>query len=117
VKIESVDGVASVVNRLRPKPIRSLVLIKHCPCHIQEISILSLHNTVLLRCVGRRELMVDALLLKKSFNLRILELCSIVASNLIDSQSELILSPSQESLLGLLGLRFSCKKNIQVKRE
>jgi hypothetical protein len=51
-----------------------------------------------LRCVGRRELMLDALLLKKSFNLRILELCPIVASNLLDSQSELILSPSQESL-------------------
>jgi hypothetical protein len=29
--------------------------------------------------------MLDALLLKKSFNLRVLELCSIVASNLLDS--------------------------------
>jgi hypothetical protein len=29
--------------------------------------------------------MIDALFLKKSFNLLILELCSIVASNLIDS--------------------------------
>jgi hypothetical protein len=38
--------------------------------------------------------MLDALLLKKSFNLRVLELRSIVASNLLDSQSELILSPS-----------------------
>jgi hypothetical protein len=37
--------------------------------------------------------MLDALL-KKSFNLRVLELRSIVASNLLDSQSELILSPS-----------------------
>jgi hypothetical protein len=42
--------------------------------------------------------MLDVLLLKKSFNLRVLELRSIVASNLFDSQSELILSPSQESL-------------------
>jgi hypothetical protein len=41
--------------------------------------------------------MLDALL-KKSFNLGVLELCSIVASNLLDSQSELILSPSQEFL-------------------
>jgi hypothetical protein len=98
VKIESFDGVASGVNRLRPKLIRCLVLIKHGPRHIQESSILSLHNTVLLRCVGRRELMLDALLLKKSFNLRVLELRSIVASNLLDSQFELILSPSQKSL-------------------
>jgi hypothetical protein len=98
VKVESVDGVASGVNRLCPKLIRCLVLIKHGPRHIQESSILSLHNTALLRCVGRRELMLDDLLLKKSFNLRVLELRSVVASNLFDSQSELILSPSQESL-------------------
>jgi hypothetical protein len=98
VKIESVDRVANGVNRLSPKPVRCLVLIKHGPRHIQESSILSLHNTVSLRCVRRRELMLDALLLKKSFNLRVLELRSIAASNLLDSQSELILSPSQESL-------------------
>jgi hypothetical protein len=42
--------------------------------------------------------MLDAILLKKSFNLRVLELCSIVASNHFDSQSKLILSPSQEFL-------------------
>jgi hypothetical protein len=54
--------------------------------------------------------MLDALLLKKSFNLRILEHRSIVTSNLLDSQSELILSPSQESLQGLLGLRFFLQK-------
>jgi hypothetical protein len=110
VKVELVDGVASGVNRLHPKPIRCLVLIKHGPCHIQESSIFSLHNTVLLRCVWRRELMLDALLLKKSFNLRVLELRSSVACNLFDSQSELILSPFQESLQGLLGLRFFLQK-------
>jgi hypothetical protein len=42
--------------------------------------------------------MLDALLLKKSFNLRVLELRSIVASNLFDSKSEFLLSASQESL-------------------
>jgi hypothetical protein len=77
VKIESIDGVASGVNRLFPKPIWCLVLIKYGPRHIQESSILSLYNTILLRCVGRRELKLDALLLKKSFNLRVLELCSM----------------------------------------
>jgi hypothetical protein len=98
VKVESVDGVASVVNRLHPKPIRCLVLIKHGPYHIQKSSILPIHNTILMGCIWRRELMLKALLLKKSFNLRILELRSIVASNLFYSQSELILSPSQEYL-------------------
>jgi hypothetical protein len=44
-------------------------------------------------CRGR-ELMLDALLLKKSFNLRVLELRPIIASYLFDPQSELILSLS-----------------------
>jgi hypothetical protein len=42
--------------------------------------------------------MLDALILKEAFNLRVLELRPVVASYLFDSQSELILSPSQESL-------------------
>jgi hypothetical protein len=93
VKVETVVGVAGDVNRLRPKLIRCLVLIKHGPCHIQESSILPLDNTILLRCIWRIELMLDSLL-KKSFNLRVLELGSIIVSNLLDSQSELILSLS-----------------------
>jgi hypothetical protein len=54
--------------------------------------------------------MLDPLLLKKSFNLRVLELRSIVAYNLFDSQFKPILCPSQESLQGLLGLRFFLQK-------
>jgi hypothetical protein len=50
--------------------------------------------------------MLDALLLKEAFNLRVLELRSIVASYFLDPQAELILSPSQESFQSLLGLRF-----------
>jgi hypothetical protein len=51
MKVESVDGVASGVNRLRPKKIRCFVLIKHGPSHIQKSSIPPLHNTILLRHV------------------------------------------------------------------
>jgi hypothetical protein len=42
--------------------------------------------------------MLDALLLKEAFDLRVLELRPIIASNFLDPQAELILSPSQESL-------------------
>jgi hypothetical protein len=35
MKVEPVDGVAGGVNRLSLKPVRSLVLIKHGPCHVQ----------------------------------------------------------------------------------
>jgi hypothetical protein len=41
--------------------------------------------------------MLDALIIKEAFDLRVLELRPIIASYLLDSQSELILSPSQES--------------------
>jgi hypothetical protein len=42
--------------------------------------------------------MLDALVLKKAFDLRFLELRPIIAFYLFYSQSELILSLSQESL-------------------
>ena len=54
--------------------------------------------------------MLDALFLKEAFNLRVLELRPVVASNFLDPQVELILSPSQESLQGLLGMRFFVQK-------
>jgi hypothetical protein len=50
--------------------------------------------------------MLDALFLKKYFNLGVLELHSIIASNLFDSQSELILSPSRRILIKSLGFEF-----------
>jgi hypothetical protein len=34
VKVEPVDGVASGVDSFRPKPVWSLVFIKHGPCHV-----------------------------------------------------------------------------------
>jgi hypothetical protein len=54
--------------------------------------------------------MLDALVLKKAFYLRVLELHPVVASYLLDSQSELILSPSQESLKVSWVCDFSCKR-------
>jgi hypothetical protein len=42
--------------------------------------------------------MLDALLLKKAFILRVLELRPVAASYFLDPQAELILSSSQESL-------------------
>jgi hypothetical protein len=35
MKVEPVDGVAGGVNRLSPKPVRSLVLIKYGPRHVK----------------------------------------------------------------------------------
>jgi hypothetical protein len=54
--------------------------------------------------------MLDALLLKEAFDLRVLELRPVVASYLLDPQVELILSPSQESFQSFLGMRFFLQK-------
>jgi hypothetical protein len=59
--------------------------------------------------------MLDPFLLKIFLDLCVLELYSIIAYNLLDSQVELILSSSQESLyLPWISL-LSCKKNTRVK--
>jgi hypothetical protein len=69
-----------------------LVLSKHCPRHVDERSILPFHHSILLWCVGSEELVLDALLLKKFFNLKVLQFCVVVASYLFNPQVELILS-------------------------
>ena len=60
MKINSIDDVASSINGFRPELSWSLVLIKYCTCHLNEGSVLLLHDAVLLRCVWRRELTCDA---------------------------------------------------------
>jgi hypothetical protein len=92
MKIEPVYGVASCIYNFRPKPLRCLVFTKHCPPHVVERPILPLYYTILLRCVGSGELMLDAFLLKIFFHLKILELRSIVAPDLFHLELKPILS-------------------------
>jgi hypothetical protein len=84
VKIYPVDGIAGGVKTPRPKtgPESCTHQAWSLPCPVEFY--LPLHYTILLWRVGTRELMLDALLLKKAFNLRVLELRSIVASYLFD---------------------------------
>src|SRR6187551_1344026 len=89
---------ASRANRLGPKVIRSLVLIKHGPCHLNQSPIFPLNNAILLRCVWRGKLMLDSLFIKKLFNICVLELRPVVTSYMLDLQLKLILSSSNESL-------------------
>ena len=51
MKINSVDDVACSINGFRPELPWCLVLIKHRPCHLNEGSVLALHDAILLRCV------------------------------------------------------------------
>jgi hypothetical protein len=54
--------------------------------------------------------MLDPFILKKFFELCVLELYAIIASYLLDSKVELVLSSSQESLQSLLGFTFVLQK-------
>src|SRR5688572_33351871 len=69
MQIELVYGVASCVHSFRPKPLGRLELFKHRSCHVDKRPVLPLYHTVLLWCVGSGELVLDAFLLKKLFNL------------------------------------------------
>jgi hypothetical protein len=51
VKIETVYGMTCRVERLDPKPIESLVLIKHDSYHLYESSILPFSHPILLSSV------------------------------------------------------------------
>jgi hypothetical protein len=81
--METVYGMASHIHNFQPKLFRRLVFSQHRPCHINERPIIPLHYTILLWRVASGELMLDALLLKVLFYLKIFELRSIVAPNLL----------------------------------
>src|SRR5688572_14520404 len=79
------------IDHFRPKLIRCLVLIKHCSCGINESSILSLHNPILLWSVWDGEYMINIYLVKILFNVGVLELGAIVTSYSLDLHFKLIL--------------------------
>ena len=87
MQIEPVYGVAGCVHSFRPKPLRRLELSKLRSRHVDKCPILPLYHTVLLWCVGSRELVLDAFLLKILLHLQILELGPVVASYLFTLSS------------------------------
>jgi hypothetical protein len=91
VNIGTVCGMTCRNDRLRPKPTRSLVLIKHGFCHLDECPILPFGYPILLRIIGSQKLMLDAFFVKKVFYLSVLELSAIVTSNFIDFSIKFIL--------------------------
>ena len=84
MKINTVDDVACSINGFRLELPWNLVLIKHRPSHLNECHVLALHDAILLRCVWSRELMSDAQCIKISVEACVLELCAVVASDVLD---------------------------------
>jgi hypothetical protein len=91
VKIETVYGMICHVDRLGPKLVGSLILVKHDSCHLYESSILSFGHSILLRSVGGQKLMLDTLFIKIIFHLSVIELGAIVTSNSLDFSIKFIL--------------------------
>jgi hypothetical protein len=119
VHVELVYGVASCVDSFRPKPIQCLEFSMHRLRHVDECHVLPYHHTILLWCVGGRELVLDAFLPNILFNLKVTEFCTVVASYLFNPQVELIFSSPSKMLEGPLLPWVSyllCKKYTQVKR-
>jgi hypothetical protein len=92
MKVDPVYGVASLVHSFRPKPLGRLEFSKHRPRHVYERPVLPFYHTILLRCVGSGEFMLDSFLLKILLHLKVLELGPIVTSYLFHLELKLILS-------------------------
>jgi hypothetical protein len=69
MQIEPVYSMAGCVHSFRPKPLGRLQLSKHRSRHVDKRPVLPLYHTVVLWCVGSGELVLDAFLLKKLFDL------------------------------------------------
>jgi hypothetical protein len=60
VEVEAVSCMTRRVDRLRPKPIRCLVFIKHGSCHLDESMVLPFGHPILLMSIRGQKLMLDA---------------------------------------------------------
>src|ERR1041384_7146346 len=98
------------VDGFGPKLVWRLVLIKHCPCHLNKSPILPLCNTILLRSIGRGILMLDPLITQELIHCVILELGTVVTSNSHNLTLVLTLSFFGKRYKGLLSLIFGLEK-------
>ena len=98
VKIEAVDSMASRVDGFGPKDVLSLVLVQHGSCHLNKSSVLPLNYPILLRGIWNSKFMLDALFIKKLFNIGVPKFRVIVTSYFLDGQTEFPLCSSYEGL-------------------
>src|SRR3954465_16012574 len=83
MKINLVDDMTSSVDSFGPEPNGSLVFNKHCSGHLNKSTILSLNNTILLRCISSKQFMSKAIIIKKFFNVSIFEFSSIITADML----------------------------------
>jgi hypothetical protein len=98
VEVEMMCGMICRIDRLCPKLVRCLVLLKHGSNHLYESLVLPFNHSNCLRGIGGRKLMLDAFFIKEVLYLSVFEHSAIVTSNLLDLDIELVLCPLQELL-------------------
>src|SRR3954469_1137103 len=67
MKVNLVDDMAGSVDGFGPELNWGLVFSKHCSGHLNKTTILPFNNTILLRCIRSREIMSEAITIKKIF--------------------------------------------------
>lgn len=82
-KKDSVRNMACGRNGLSPKLLRCRILIKHRPGHLDQGTVLPLHDAILLWDVRRRELVLYTCLIAEPLKVGILELRAIVTESLL----------------------------------
>ena len=79
-EIEPIGCMTSCVDGFGPEVVWRLELCHHGPCRIHQRPVLSLRNTILLRGIWCRILMLDPLITKKLIQGVVLELGAVVTS-------------------------------------
>src|SRR3954469_13704501 len=85
------------IDSFIPEPDRSLVFSKHSSVHFNNSTILPFNNTILLMCISSREFTSETIGIKKIFDMCILELCTIITSDMLQRYFILGLSSLSES--------------------
>jgi hypothetical protein len=77
----SIGDITCSADSIEPKTSRSLMLIEHHPCHLNQSAVLSFHNSILLRHTWGKKLLINTMLKAKLIERGIPELGPIVTMN------------------------------------
>src|SRR3954463_9021395 len=98
------------IDSFIPEPYRCLVFSNHSSGHFNKSSILPFNHTILLRCISCREFMSKTIGIKKIFDICILELCTIITSDMLQRYFIFDLSSLSESFEDIDHFAFIIEK-------
>jgi hypothetical protein len=88
----------SRVDCFHPKLFGCSIVVQHGSCKSDQGLVLVFHYSILLRCVGGEEFMLDAFFIALFFNVHVLEFGAVVTSDLHNLSVVLPLSSSCKCL-------------------